>query len=39
MFESTSNERVEKVSADMTEWVRHKRRAEALEKFSGAADG
>ena len=39
VYESTRNEQVEKVYADMTEWVRRERRPEALEEFSGAADG
>lgn len=39
MFVSTRNERIEQVYADMTEWVRRERRPEALEEFSGAADG
>ena len=39
MFISTRDEEIERVYADMTEWVRRKRRAEALDEFSGAADG
>ena len=39
MFVSTRNEQTERVYADMAEWVKRERRAEALEEFSGAADG
>ena len=40
MFASTRNDPMEEKYADMVEWVRHGQyRVEALEEFSGAADG
>ena len=39
MFESTRDNQTEEKYADMTEWVKRERHAEALEEFSSAADG
>lgn len=39
MFVSTRDDQMERVYAEMTEWVKSERHAEALEEFSGAADG
>ena len=39
MFVSTRNDQIEKMYAEMTEWVKSERHAEALEEFSNAADG